>query len=68
MKRPNKLTRNQKILLSKIQENKSEFGYRIAGNNPDLQNLVDHGLIELQFHEKGSFAKACFDAADASSE
>ena len=64
MKQPKKLTRAQKILLNSIRNNKSEFGYRIQGNNPDLQNLVDHSLIELQFHSEGSFAKACYDAAD----
>ena len=65
MKRPDRLTRAQKILLSKIRENKTEYGYPIQGNNPDLQNLIDHGLIELQFYSKGSFAKACNDAAYA---
>lgn len=64
MKRPKKLARAQKILLTSIRNNKSEFGYRIQGNNPDLQNLVDHGYIELQFHSNGSFAKACNDVAD----
>jgi len=59
MKRPNKLTRKQKILYSRIKEAKSQYGYRIKSNDPDLQNLVDHGLIELQFHSEGSFAKNC---------
>lgn len=65
MKQPKKLTRAQKILLTNIRNNKTEFGYRIAGNNSDLQNLVDHGLIELQFHSGGSFAKACHDTVDS---
>lgn len=61
MKRPNKLTRHQKVILSRIKDCKHPYGYRIEGNNPDLQNLVDHGLIELQFHSKGSFAVVCKD-------
>lgn len=65
MKQPKKLTRAQKILLTTIRNNKTEFGHKIQGNNPDLQNLVDHGLIELQFHSGGSFAKACYDTADS---
>ena len=65
MKQPKKLTRAQKILLTTIRNNKTEFGHKIQGNNPDLQNLVDHGLIELQFHNGGSFAKACYDPADS---
>ena len=59
MKRPDRLTRVQKILLAKIQADKSEYGYSVEGNNPDLQNLIDHGKIELQIHSKGAFAKAC---------
>lgn len=59
MKRPDRLTRVQKILLGKIQADKSEYGYPVESNNPDLQNLIDHGKIELQFHLKGAFAKAC---------
>jgi acyl CoA:acetate/3-ketoacid CoA transferase alpha subunit len=59
MKRPDRLTRVQKMLLTKIQVDKSEYGYPIENNNPDLQNLIDHGKIEFQFHSKGAFAKAC---------
>ena len=61
MKRPNKLTRQQKVILSRIKDTKNPYGYPIKGNNPDLQNLVDHGLIELQFHSEGSFAVVCKD-------
>ena len=63
MKRPDRLTRAQKVLLTAIRSNKTEYGVAIKGNNPDLQNLVNHGLIEIQAHEKGIFAKACNDAA-----
>ena len=55
-KQPHRLTRAQKQLLSKIKDKGGEM--KIAIWTSDLQNLVDHGLIEGQMRGDGLFAVA----------
>lgn len=54
MKRPNKLTRVQKEILSKIKSKPM----KISEIHQDHRNLMDHGLVMLEIRiGKGQFLK-----------
>ena len=58
MKNPKPMTRAQKILLSTVKARKE---IRVKDVTPDHFNLVNHGQIEIQAGERGTFLRYCGD-------
>lgn len=58
MKNPKPMTRAQKIILTSV---KAKGEVKIREITPDHMNLVNHGEIEIQTGERGTYARYCGD-------